>query len=94
MRGRVISYFAMAYFGMMPIGSLLIGGVSQIAGARPTMLGSGVIALILLAIYWRFLSTASETADATGTVEAATANETTQLLTTNTTKTWKQTARL
>ena len=97
MRGRVISYFAMAYFGMMPIGSLLIGGVSQIAGARPTMLGSGVIALILLAIYWRFLSTASEAGDATGTVEVATtatASETNQILTTNTTKTWKQTVRL
>jgi MFS family permease len=85
MRGRVISYFAMSYFGMMPIGSLLIGGVSQIAGARPTMLGSGVMALILLAISWKFLSTVSKT---------AAANETAQILTTNTTKTWKQTARL
>jgi MFS family permease len=82
MRGRVISYFAMSYFGMMPVGSLLIGGVSQFAGARPTMLGSGVIALVLLAISWKFLSK----------VPVA---KHTQILTTNTTtKTWKQTVRL
>ena len=33
MRGRVISYFAMAFFGMQPMGGLLIGAVSQHIGA-------------------------------------------------------------
>ncbi|HTR29149.1 MAG TPA: MFS transporter [Puia sp.] len=56
MRGRVISYFAMAYFGMMPVGSLLIGAVSQYAGAPNTVMGSGIVALIVLAIFWRFLT--------------------------------------
>jgi MFS family permease len=56
MRGRVISYFAMAYFGMMPVGSLLIGTVSQYAGAPNTVLGSGIVALIVLAVFWRFLT--------------------------------------
>jgi MFS family permease len=56
MRGRVISYFAMAYFGMMPVGSLLIGAVSQYAGARNTVLGSGIMALILLCIFYRSLT--------------------------------------
>ena len=56
MRGRVISYFAMAYFGMMPVGSLLIGTVSQYIGAQATMLGSGIMALVLLGIFWRFLT--------------------------------------
>ena len=56
MRGRVISYFAMAYFGMMPVGSLLIGMVSQYAGAPKTVLGSGIIALIVVAVFWRFLT--------------------------------------
>jgi MFS family permease len=59
MRGRVISYFAMAYFGMMPVGSLLIGGVSQYAGAQNTVLGSGITALIVLLIFWRFLTQSS-----------------------------------
>jgi MFS family permease len=56
MRGRVISYFAMSYFGMMPLGSLLIGGIAQVAGAQSTMLGSGIIALVILVIAWKFLS--------------------------------------
>lgn len=90
MRGRVISYFAMAYFGTMPLGSLLIGGIAQFAGARPTMLGAGAIALVILGIFWRFLSRR----EATGSGNAAAASETVQLLTNNTTKTWKQTARL
>jgi predicted MFS family arabinose efflux permease len=89
MRGRVISYFAMSYFGMMPVGSLLIGTVSQYAGAQATMLGSGVIALVVLAIFWKFLSRKQATSTNTA------ANETVQILTNNTTtKTWKQTARL
>ncbi len=59
MRGRVISYFAMAYFGMMPVGSLLIGAVSQYAGAQNTVLGSGILALVVLAVFWRFLTDSS-----------------------------------
>jgi MFS family permease len=84
MRGRVISYFAMSYFGMMPVGSLLIGGIAQYAGAQPTLLGSGIIALIILGVAWKYLSAPAKT----GTEEV------TQILTTNTTKSWKQTARL
>lgn len=82
MRGRVISYFAMSYFGMMPVGSLLIGGIAQFAGAQPTMLGAGIVALIILGVAWKFLSQTSKK------------EETAQILTTNTTKPWKQTARL
>jgi MFS family permease len=73
MRGRVISYFAMAYFGMMPLGGLLIGAVSQYAGAPETVLGSGIMALILLAFFWRYLSTPAkgvDSADAAGTPHA------------------------
>jgi MFS family permease len=63
MRGRVISYFAMAYFGMMPVGSLLIGAISGFAGAPNTVLGSGIMALILLGVFWRFLTTPDKAAD-------------------------------
>jgi MFS family permease len=52
MRGRVISYFAMSYFGMMPIGSLLVGTVSQYVGAPNTVLFEGVAALVVVAIFW------------------------------------------
>ena len=56
MRGRVISYFAMAYFGMLPLGSLLVGTVSQYIGAPDTMLFEGLSALVIVALFWSFLS--------------------------------------
>ena len=56
MRGRVISYFAMAYFGMMPLGSLLVGFISQYAGAQNTLLGQGVLGLVVVALFWKHLT--------------------------------------
>jgi MFS family permease len=55
-RGRVISYFAMSYVGMMPLGSLLVGTVSQFAGAPNTVFAEGLVALVVVAIYWKFLT--------------------------------------
>ncbi len=84
MRGRVISYFAMSYFGMMPIGSLLVGTVSQVAGAPATVLAEGVIALIVVAVYWKYLTT----------TKAKTGAQTATIKPINTDTTWKKTARL
>jgi len=56
MRGRVISYFAMAFFGMQPLGSLLIGTVSQYLGAPNTILAEGLAAIVITLSflpYWR-----------------------------------------
>jgi len=47
MRGRAISFFAMAYFGMQPLGGLLVGTISQYVGAPDTLLGEGIAALII-----------------------------------------------
>ena len=47
MRGRVISLYAMAFFGMQPLGGLIIGSVSQKLGVQNTVLGEGIIALLL-----------------------------------------------
>ncbi|UKT63944.1 MFS transporter [Pedobacter mucosus] len=47
MRGRVISFYAMAFFGMQPLGGLLVGGVSQWIGTPDTVLLEGFIALII-----------------------------------------------
>ena len=47
MRGRAISFFAMAYFGMQPLGGLLVGTISQYVGAPDTLLGEGIVALII-----------------------------------------------
>lgn len=55
MRGRVISFVAMAMFGMLPLGSLLIGVVSQKIGAPNTLLYQGIVALIIAVIFSNFL---------------------------------------
>ena len=55
MRGRVMSYVALAYFGMMPLGSLLVGAVSQQMGAPDTWLCQGVVALLIAAVFSNFV---------------------------------------
>jgi MFS family permease len=57
MRGRVISYVAMAYFGMLPVGSLLSGAISQYIGAPDTILFHGVMALVIAGVFAKFLKT-------------------------------------
>ena len=51
MRGRVISYFAMAFFGMQPIGALIIGKVSEHLGTQKTLFAQGVVAVIIGLIF-------------------------------------------
>jgi MFS family permease len=63
MRGRVISFFAMAYFGMQPLGSLLVGAISQHIGAPATILGQGIAAIVIVACFWSFLNKKEDTPD-------------------------------
>lgn len=55
MRGRVISFYAMAFFGMQPLGGLIIGSVSEGIGVPNTMLAEGCIALLIGLIHFRHL---------------------------------------
>lgn len=55
MRGRVISLFVMAFSGMLPLGSLLVGSVSHYVGVQNTVLGQGVLALLIGTLHLRFL---------------------------------------
>jgi MFS family permease len=55
MRGRVISYYAMAFFGMQPLGGLLIGSVSKWIGTPDTMLAEGIFALLIGLLHFRYL---------------------------------------
>jgi MFS family permease len=55
MRGRVISFYAMAFFGMQPLGGLLIGSLSKWIGTPDTMLAEGIFALMIGALHMRFL---------------------------------------
>ena len=56
MRGRVISFYAMAFFGMQPLGGLLVGYISQLIGVENTILMQGLIAISIGVFHWRFLN--------------------------------------
>lgn len=45
LRGRVMALYTMAFLGMLPIGSLVMGALAHWAGAQGTFLLSGVAAL-------------------------------------------------
>jgi MFS-type transporter involved in bile tolerance (Atg22 family) len=55
MRGRVISFYAMMFFGMQPLGGLLIGFISQKIGTPDTVLGEGIVALLIGVLDFYFL---------------------------------------
>ncbi|HEY4788315.1 MAG TPA: MFS transporter [Bacteroidales bacterium] len=55
MRGRVMSFLIMAMTGMLPLGSLMAGTVSQHIGAPHTLLCQGISALIIVAVFAKFL---------------------------------------
>lgn len=55
MRGRVMSYFALAFFGMLPLGGLLVGSISQQIGAPNTMFCQGIIAIVIAIVFSGFL---------------------------------------
>jgi MFS family permease len=51
MRGRAISYYVMAYQGMIPIGSLLIGWTAHAFGPRLAVCLSGMIGLLATVLF-------------------------------------------
>jgi MFS family permease len=55
MRGRVMSFIAMAFFGMLPLGSLITGSITQKIGAPLTMLCQGIIAIVIAAVFYKLL---------------------------------------
>jgi len=51
MRSRSISYYMMAYQGMIPVGSLIIGYLSHFIGTRNTVVIQGFICIISVIVY-------------------------------------------
>ncbi|HXD77897.1 MAG TPA: MFS transporter [Puia sp.] len=56
MRGRAIGILMMAMFGTAPLGSLLVGAVSQRIGAPVTVLAEGIIGVIVILGFASFLT--------------------------------------
>ncbi len=50
-RGRVMSIMAMSIFGMLPLGSLLIGKVSQVIGVSNTIFCEAIVGLVVAGIF-------------------------------------------
>jgi MFS family permease len=55
MRGRVISFYATVFFGLQPIGGLIIGSLSQWVGTTNIVLAEGVVALVAGVVMFRSL---------------------------------------
>lgn len=55
MRGRVISFYAMIFFGMQPVGGLAVGGAAEVIGAPPTIFLQGVATLLIAVGFFPFL---------------------------------------
>jgi len=51
MRGRVMAFYAMAFMGMAPFGSLLAGAVAARIGSAVTIMGGGAICLLGAAVF-------------------------------------------
>jgi MFS family permease len=61
-RGRVMSFFAVAFFGMAPFGSLIAGSLGARIGAPLTVLGGGVATVLAAALFARKLPALRESA--------------------------------
>lgn len=55
MRGRVISYFAMAFQGMMPIGSFIAGFSANHIGAQNTVIIQSLLGLVTATVFYFLL---------------------------------------
>lgn len=53
MRGRVMAVFSMAFFGITPIGGLLVGYAAQRIGAQPTLLICAAAVFAMGVTAWR-----------------------------------------
>ena len=63
MRGRAIGILLMAIFGMLPLGSLLVGGLSQRIGAPATVVGEGVLSILVALGFAKFLTKRAPVSD-------------------------------
>jgi MFS family permease len=52
MRGRVMSYYTMAFVGMAPFGSLLAGAMAHAIGAPRTVIVSGIACIAGGLLFW------------------------------------------
>jgi MFS family permease len=59
-RGRVMSYYTIAFVGMAPFGSLLAGGLAHAIGAQRTVIVSGIACIAGALWFWAHLKDVRE----------------------------------
>ena len=57
MRGRVMSFYTIAFVGTAPFGSLLSGALAHAIGAQDTVIFSGVMCIIGSLVFWTQIKT-------------------------------------
>ena len=55
LRGRIASYFTMAFLGVAPLGNLAAGALAAAVGAPATLLGNGVACAVAALWFWHRL---------------------------------------
>lgn len=63
MRGRAISILLTAIFGMLPLGSLIVGAVSQHIGAPATLFFEGITGLLIAVLFFKIFKKNEEVSD-------------------------------
>ena len=54
-RARVISYYVMAFQGIAPIGTLLVGAIAENIGLKPTLVGMGIAGMLIALTFYAYL---------------------------------------
>ncbi len=54
-RGRVMSFYTMAFMGTVPIGSIVAGSLAARSNVHIVLLGCGVLCLVASALFWKKL---------------------------------------
>jgi MFS family permease len=55
LRGRVMAFFTMSFFGMLPLSALAAGGLAQVVGVQPVFVLAGIGALVVGHVFRRQL---------------------------------------
>lgn len=74
MRGRAIGILLMAIFGMMPLGSVIVGAISERIGAPATVLAEGVLAIVIALAFVKYLTNSATSPVITNTETEQTEN--------------------
>lgn len=60
MRGRVLSYYVIAFLGMQPLGNFCVGFAAHHVGLRPVLLVEGIIGFVIAVLFCLFFKKSAD----------------------------------